>query len=421
MSKPTPGRQYIITESDTSLLTIAAQAYGDSSQWVRIKNANQNKLKSVNPEDIVVGETIIIPTIPENERRKILRKQLNLNNKRIDQMTVVVGDIEIPKFTASLFKAIDAAAIGWVVTFDWIPGINKKLDNLIKPYSYSNGSIYIGNKLQAEGILYVPITSKNNDGSIITLEFWTKTADMIDSNLKPPYERSKITLKELAIDLAIPHGIDVIYDVDEDEPFDRVTASGSDTEMSLLLKHATQRGVLVTTNATGDLILTKSNPSKTVGTLEEGQPGISIPESRFDGRKRFNSYRGTSQSPFNLSQEAVAKDDKVPLSRFKNFKFDDTTDGNIQKATDWKKSKTIADSLIIPVDVTGWIAPDGTVWNTNKLVTLISPTLFLSNGFTFLTRSVEFKFDEDGKTIILGLVPPQLYTQTPFEEPWSVL
>lgn len=420
MSKPTPGKQYIITSEDSSLRSIAARAFGDEDQWVRIFNANQNTLKTANPEDITTGQVINIPVIPENELFKTNIRELQLTNKEVDELTIMVGSIEIKPISATIFKSIDSLAHGWSFVIDWTPGKDKELDKLLIPYTYPKAAVYIGGKLKVNGLIYgiKPLLSKN--GSTITLDGWSFTADLIDSSLRPPYERNKITLRELAEALIKPFGINVIYDIDDDEFFDRATATSTESIFKHLSKLAKQRAVLMTATPSGDVLFTRANKSKTVGTLSEGEPGVLEFLSEFNGRLRYSIYKANGQSPLSASKSAIAEDINVPRSRFKTFNVDETKDGNIQDAANWKRSKTIADALTIPFTVSGWQAPDGSIWDDNTLITIISPTLFLPNGFTFLIKSVTFKFDNAGKTAILNLVPPKSLTKDIIKDPWGI-
>lgn len=419
MSKPIPGQQYIITDDDTSLESIATRAYGDPKEWTRIFKANQNTFTTANPEDIITGQIIIIPVIPENEKFKTANRQLLLPNKESDELTILANNIEIKVESARIFKAMDNAAHGWSFVIAWEPGIDKNIDNIVLPYSYTKSAVYIGGELQVNGLIYNPQPSLSNR-SEMTLEAWSFTADLIDSNLKPPYERSKITLKQLAEELVKPFGINVIYDIDDDEFFDRVTAGATETIFQHLVKYASQRGVLITATSSGDLLFTRSNPGQSVGTIKEGDTLSQRWFSEFDGRKRFNVYKAIGQSPLNSSKTAIAEDNKVPRSRFKTFSVNDTTDGNIQKAADWRRSKALADSLTIEIPVTGWLAPNGSLWKNNTLITIISPTLFVPNGHTFIIRAVEYILNSTGRTAILSIVPPEVYTGENIIDPWEI-
>lgn len=64
MSRPTPGKPYK-TQSGDTMESIAAKAYGLTSKWALIRDANQLEYTISNPSDIQENETIFIPEDPE--------------------------------------------------------------------------------------------------------------------------------------------------------------------------------------------------------------------------------------------------------------------------------------------------------------------------------------------------------------------
>jgi len=100
----------------------------------------------------------------------------------------------------------------------------------------------------------------------------------------------------------------------------------------------------------------------------------------------------------------------VPRSRWTTFHADDTTPGNIRDAARWKRNRTFVDALTQELPVSGWYAPDGSLWRVNTRVTVISPTLGVPDGYTFTIRAVEYEYSDRGRTATLSLVPPEAYT-----------
>ncbi len=416
---PVPGQQYTVQVGDT-LSSIAARAYGIGSLWPTIKQANQSSLKSSDPDAIFPGEIINIPLLPEIEAFKAEQVKNRFTNKAKDELTILIAGREIKSQAARIIRTIHTATDSWTATLEWEPGKDKELDVLLIPFTYPRASVYIGNNLIINGFLYTPSPKLDNSGSAMSLEGFSATADAVDSTLKPPYERNNITLEQLAAELVQPLGIKAVFDFDSGGPFDRITARPEDTIFSHLVKLAGQRGLLISSTPGGDLLFTRAAAGGPVGTIQESQRlGLSW-NAKFDGRKRFNAYRGIGQSPGSNSKVFVSLDPKVPRSRFMTFVANNTTQGNIQKAADWKRSKQIAEALSNSLPVAGWIAPNGEVWKENTLVTVISPTLFIPQGFTFLIEQVEFSFDASGKTAILQLVPPQTYTGEALSDPWEI-
>lgn len=417
MSKPIPGLQYIVEDGDT-FETIAARAYGDTTQSVRIRKANQSEIISNEP---VVGQVLIIPKRIETERLKSIQSEFLVTNKEIDELTIIIGGRQILPRTAEIITAIDTATHGFSFDIQWFPDVDPELDKLLLPYAYTPAQIYIGNELIINGFTYI-ITSKLSAGKTIkTIEVFSKTADPLDSSLKPPYEQTDVTLRQRAEELIIPFGIGVIYDVDTDETFDKVTARPNDSIFTHLSKLAAQRGVLMGSTPDGDVLFTKADVnSEIVGTIRQGGTIAKEWEGTWNGRKRFNVYKAIGQSSWVNDRTAVATDDNIPKTRSKTFTANDTTNGNIQQAADHRRSKSIADGLNFIIPVEGWIAPNGKRWKQNTRVTVIAPSLHIQDGFTFLIRAVKNKYDADtGRTSILHLTPPQSYTGEKIVEPWG--
>lgn len=424
MPKATPGAPYVVVAGD-NLSRLANQAYGDPSKWRLIWKANQTTLKSGDPNLIFPGEVLRIPTNPvvaQVDQALGLSAEEYLTGKDPSSLTLVVGDKELLVQSARVLRTMDTVTDGWTATVYWDPD-DKSAAKLLRPYQYNPAWIYLGPWLGVKGLLYVVEPSTDPDQRVLNLEGFSFTADLVDSTVKPPLEQKKITLKRRAEELIEPVGVGLIYDADEGEEFARVTAKPEDTIFDHLASLAAQREVLISSTPLGEVIFYQANAgSSTVGTIQETQPPYQKLQARFDGRKRFNAYRVIGPTPKRRrgnALEAIAKDDRVPRSRFKTLSAEDATAGNIQKTADWQRSKQVADAMTIPFPVNSWYAPDGSLWRENTKVTVISKSIFVPDGFDFLIRSVEYMFGEDGTTAVLSLVPPQVYTGEPIEEPWA--
>jgi prophage tail gpP-like protein len=406
VSVPTPGKRYKIVKDDF-LSKIAGIAYGDTSKWRKIWAANQSALKSGDEDLIYPGEIIFIPELAE---RKVSPK--TLTGKAPDALTLVINDIEIPTADLKVTRTIDTAADGWTALIAWKPGKDEKIDEATKPWGYQNASIFLGNDLLVDGRLYKVRPSGTVSGRQKALTGFSFTKDAIDSNVKPPYEVKNLTLRQRANDLIEPFGILVVWEVDDDNyKFDKITASDSDKVVGHLQKYAKQRGVLVSSDVSGNLLFqTADTESKSVGTIEEGQQGFLKYEADFDGTKRFNSTKATGQSPGDGQKVEIAKDDNVPTSRTRTIKANDVTAGELKKAAEWERSKAVADALTIPFQAFGFFAPNGERWTENTIVTVKSEVISIEDGFDFLIKRVEFVKNASGKTTNLSLVPPQVYT-----------
>lgn len=413
MPKPTPGKQYTIVDEDT-LSQVARRAYGNANHWPRIWRANQSALRSGDPDLIFPGEVIYIPEIGE-----LLRDEPAMSNREPDELSIVLDGLEIRSTASRVMLTMDTPSDGWTATLNWQPGDNPDFDARVKPYTYAPARVYIGGALIISGYLYSVGSSISDNGTTMSLAGFSRTADIIDSTLRPPYEENNISLKQRAQKLVQHHGIKAVFETNTGGPFDRVTASESDTIFNHLNKLARERGVLISSTAQGNLLFTEADTkSAPVATLEEGQPPIRNFNAEFNGRKRFNTYRAINTTPFG-NNEGIARDKKVPRSRIRTFRVRESLAGEIQAAARWERSKTVADALTIPLPVVGWLDPRGNLWKPNTKITVISPSIHVPNGFDFLIRSVEFSETENEKSAILNIVPPQVYTKEEVTEPWS--
>ena len=410
-------RQYTI-EKEQTLSQVAARFYGDPSRWPEIWRANQSRLKSGDPNVIYPGEVI---TIPEKER------SADLAGKTAEDLTITVGGLETPVQSARIMRTMDTGADGFTARIAWTPGDNAALDAVTRPYGYPNASAHIGGSLLVNGLLYGVTPEMTRDGMTKTLTGYSFTADAVDSTLKPPYERNNITLEQLAAELVEPVGIRAVFETKTGGAFDRVTANEGDRIFDHLARLAAQRGVLVSSTPAGDLLFLKADTAgPPVGTLEESQPLAVGWKANYDGRLRFNAYKCiAADSGAAMDWDAgepktqLALDNQVPRSRFLTFKTDDTTAGNIRNAAEWRRSRQIVDALALTFPVSSWYAPNGELWRENTRVTVVSPTLGVPSGFTFLIRAVEFILERDRREASLSLIPPQAYTGEPLGDVWK--
>jgi len=208
MSKPIPGSNYIIEIGD-SLSIIAAKAYGDPAKWPRIYNANQSIARSDDPNEVFPGEIYFIP-----DGVRTTATAGDLPGKGSDEMTLVIGGREVVFTSARVIRTMDTAADGWSARIEWTPGDDKELDKITLPYQYKSASVYIGGKLQVNGINYGISTAFSTSGRSKILRGASFTADIIDSTMGPPYERNNVTLEDLASDLVAPAGINAVFEAD---------------------------------------------------------------------------------------------------------------------------------------------------------------------------------------------------------------
>ena len=105
------------------------------------------------------------------------------------------------------------------------------------------------------------------------------------------------------------------------------------------------------------------------------------------------------------------------VSRHLNINVAESDDEDMVSTAEREAERATIDALTIPWPVSSWYsdANNTKLWTPNTMVSVISPTLSIPDGFDFLIRSVEYEYSDDGTRAKLGLVPPQIYTGEPLE------
>jgi prophage tail gpP-like protein len=422
MPKAIPGAPYIVLPGD-SLPSIASSAYGNPNKWGLIWKANKAAIPSGDPTNVSVGTVLAIPVDPDFAKLKNLLA-LDLPGKEPDDFTVIIDGEEIIVESGRVVRTMDTVADGWTASTSW------NLDDITftgktRPFAYNDAIAYLGGRKMVSGVLYTIENIQNDDGVFKNLEGFSYTADLIDSSVQPPHEQKLVTLQARIEDQVSPYGIPVALDPivltnpGFIEPFDKVTANKTDTVFDHLSSLAMQRGVLLSSTVDGELFITRTAIGKPVGTIEDNIPPGQEFRARFDGRARWKTYKAIGQSPGKKSKVAFSSDDNVSRSRYLTIQANETTAGNLQSVADWERSKRVAEALAMPFPVYSWYDPNGELWRENTLVTVKSPIIYAERGFDFLIRSVEYVFDPEGTRATLNLIPPQVYTGEPLEEPWA--
>ncbi|KDY55832.1 phage baseplate assembly protein [Escherichia coli] len=252
----------------------------------------------------------------------------------------------------------------------------------------------------------------------ITLSGRDKTGDLVDcSAIHPGSQWRNRTLEHIASDLCAPFGVTVRWQVNDAtaaRPFSTFTLENSETVADALTRAARHRGVLVTSNADGDLVFTQAGSQQT-DRLVLGDNLLDL-DHNVDWRGRYSEYRvrghgrgggmrGCSDrrplaAPVGVTVSAIGR------YRPKIILADQQTDttGARQRALR-EMRRAIARSERFSATVRGWFRDDGRLWDVN-LLTGVSALRFGIEQTELLVCQVEFLLDEhNGEVTRLVLAP----------------
>lgn len=420
MPKPTPGSTYTVVKDDT-LWDIAKAAFGNPWRFQDIFDANKSTLRSGDPWWIYPGEILIIPPGPDLglTAETVEEDSELLPDADPEKVQLLISGQEVPCESFRLFRAIDKGSARWTATVYWDPEI-LDLSILFEPYKWQEAKAYVGGHLMDTGYLYIVEASSTPGRVELRLTGFSRTKDLVDSTVDPPYQINGMTLSQIANEYCSPRSIQVIDDTPGLGVFPKSKADKSETIFNHLAKLAKQKGVLINSTPKGHLRITKA-PTQVDnhGTIGDGFAFGSNFQVTFDGTKRFRNYRVLGKRRGKRLTRDLVIDQVVPKSRSKTIVVDDVSNNaELRKVGEWERSKALADSLRLAIEVSDWYGPDGRIWRESNHVTVKSPRLFISKGFTFLIQSVEYILDSSGRKTALKLVPPTAFTGEELEEPW---
>ncbi|MFP3041896.1 hypothetical protein LQZ19_08745 [Treponema primitia] len=315
---------------------------------------------------------------------------------------------EVKTMQGRFAYGIDLFASLWNAEIAWFPGKDSALDKSTARGSFADSELSLGGELVGTGCLYTRENIITANGITKQLEFYSKTADLVDSCLFPALSEIRDSdLKQIAEKVLADNDIPVKFIDPPGAPFEVIERQGVETVAKYFQRLAAQRGLFISTDPTGTLIFQKAIQSgKPVAHLEWGGKTATEYRAKFDDRTRYAKYIAGSQAGDGEPIYATAYDPKVPKVRQLLFDANEADAGNIQDAAEWRMLKLALEAYSIPFPVSDWYDDSGHLWKPNTIVTAKSPVLDIPDTKQFIIRQAEFAWSATGCSAVLSLVPP---------------
>ncbi|EHK6258464.1 TPA: phage tail protein [Escherichia coli] len=247
-----------------------------------------------------------------------------------------------------------------------------------------------------------------------------KTGDLVDCSVVHSSGKWKgVRLEQVAADVCRPFGITVITETPTGEAFASVVLEQGETGFELLDRLAKQRGVLLTSDGAGNLIITRASSVRAGVSLVLGK-NILAARGRFSWRERNSQYiiKGTTSAGGKLwdSQPAsmvggrqyITEDPEINRYRPRILVNEDSlTVGGASIRGEWYKARMLGESRTTEITVAGWReqGDSGPLWQTNRLVDIDDSIQNLKT--TWLISGVTWTDGAQGRMTVLALVPPE--------------
>ncbi|EEV7832149.1 TPA: phage baseplate assembly protein [Escherichia coli] len=258
------------------------------------------------------------------------------------------------------------------------------------------------------------------DSMKITVAGRDKTADLIDcAAVYSGGQWKNRSLEQIARDLSAPYGVTVRWELSDKESsaaFPGFTLDHSETVYEALVRASRARGVLMTSNAAGELVFSRA-ASTVTDELILGKNLLTVDFDE-DFRDRFSEYIVKGYARANgadgddidaesiVSRKGTATDSDVtryrPMIIIADSKI---TAKDAQARALREQRRRLAKSITFEAEIDGWTRKDGQLWMPNLLVTIDASKYAIKTTELLVSKVTLILNDQDGLKTRVSLAP----------------
>lgn len=202
------------------------------------------------------------------------------------------------------------------------------------------------------------------------------------------------------------------------KPFKSVTASETENIDSFLMNLAQQKGIVISHDELGNLLLTKAKT--------EQQPMMAF-DSRNDSLKPLTGskmiYNGSQMHShiYVLKQassgggnagEFMVRNPYCPIVyRPKVVTQSSGDDIDTEETAMRELGRELDEGLKFTIKTDRWIGPDGKIIKPNSIITIFDPELYIYTKATLFVRSIDFVGNQEQTTATLNCVLPEAFNR----------
>jgi len=287
-------------------------------------------------------------------------------------------------------------------------------------------------ELVLTGFIEVISVSYDSESHTINVSGRDKTGDLLDSTIDKldDFYGENLTLKALIEAVIKSIGSDIkVIDEANPTPFngaeDISAPEPGDNAFSFIEAHARKKQVLLTSNANGDIIITKNSGEYAEGAVQHiigaDDNNVLSANFNFDTTGRYNLYKmASSLNPVALNfsgdtgvdsisnQSGGISDDEIRAGRQLVLVSETTlSDENCAKRAKWEADIRKARGLLYSAKVNGFRIADN-LWQINRLYQIVDD--YVGKKETMLCNSVSFNWGPEGSDTDLGFVGKKAYS-----------
>lgn len=290
--------------------------------------------------------------------------------------------------------------------------------------------ILIDDELVCDGFVDVVTEEYSANGKVVSLQGRSKAQDLIDSNLLPLTISGNVSLvkvienviSQIGLDLKVINKVSDLKDFDSAE--DKIGAEGGESAFFFIDELARKRQVLLTSDASGNVVITRTGTARNdilLKNIVNGDSNFISGGVTYNASDIYNKYVVLSQlntttdlfsldSDQAVSQQAESLNKNIRPRQLVMISEKSSSNDELKKRADWKNNISTANKRRYNIIVQGFRQEGTGVWETNTLQRVVDE--FADINDTLLIDSVRFTQSAgEGSTTILSLVDKSAYDQ----------
>lgn len=294
-----------------------------------------------------------------------------------------------------------------------------------RPFTYQPMSVTVGGEALFSGTMVSVDPAITDTEKTVTVSAYAKCGVLGDVNPSAsalPTEYNNLTIKEIATRLCEPFGVAVEFTADVGKAFERVACDPSRRILEFLTELAQQRGLIMSSSPTGNLVFGKPQDKPPVARLRQGESPVTGITPKFSPQNYFSHITGleSAEAGKKGGQHTVRNPHVKAGVRPYNFSVTDADGSDVKTATEAKAGRMIGNMASYTVELCTWRDASGKLWTPGDSVTLTAPDALIYNEYTFIIRAVTLNRDSDSMTATLELAMFGAFSgEIPEALPWD--